>query len=234
MTYLLWQGPSQLDPESNILLLATNQSRNKATGDMIQTYIIRSDMSPSMAIRNKKDDAICGQCPLRNGSCYVLTFQGPDRIFNASWEPPPRTLTKKRLVRLGAYGDPAAVPIKVWDNWLRKSAGWTGYTHQWKNFPKFQKYCMASVESIEEAKIAQSMGWRTFRITNKNDRQKNEALCPKHDEKLTCSQCNACDGNRRNLKGNIVIPVHGAPYKIKAFKKYINGEQYGISELMVV
>lgn len=35
-------------------------------------------------------------------------------------------------VRLGAYGDPAAVPTRVWAELLRYVKQWTGYTHQWK------------------------------------------------------------------------------------------------------
>jgi hypothetical protein len=38
-----------------------------------------------------------------------------------------------RLVRLGSYGDPAAVPVWVWQAVMKQADGGTGYTHQWKD-----------------------------------------------------------------------------------------------------
>ena len=47
------------------------------------------------------------------------------------------------IIRLGSYGDPAAVPIEIWDNLCSVAANYTGYTHQWATCdPNLKNYCM--------------------------------------------------------------------------------------------
>lgn len=47
-------------------------------------------------------------------------------------------------VRLGTYGDPAAVPTVVWQTVLAQSAMHTGYTHQWRTCDQtLAHWCMA-------------------------------------------------------------------------------------------
>ena len=83
---------------------------------------------------------------------------------------------------------------------------------------------MASVESLEDAALAQSMGWRTFRVDAKDSLPiKGEALCPASDEagnKLTCAECLACAGSD-GRRGNVMIPVHGSASRIKFFDRRI-------------
>ena len=134
-----------------------------------------------------------------------------------------RVLGARRLVRIGAYGDPAAVPLSVWENILTKAAGHTGYTHHWKTCePGLSKWCMASVDSPEERLIAHAMGWRTYRIATDGDpRFRGEALCPASEElgrKLTCARCMACNGNARNFHGSVRVNIHGANWKKQAFQ----------------
>lgn len=52
----------------NYVCIATNvydESRNPKTGDMVQVYIIRSDMDPKTAISTGKDNLVCFNCKLR-------------------------------------------------------------------------------------------------------------------------------------------------------------------------
>lgn len=223
---ILWQGPSQIDG-APIMLVATDNSKNSKTGaGLIQTWILRTDVAPLTAIHTGQDESICGDCPLRgtieNGrnvhrACYVLVHNAPRSIYAAYTRGRYATLTRAdarqvlagRLVRLGAYGDPAAVPVAVWDSILRDVAGHTGYTHQWQRFSAIRRYAMASVETIEQREHAHRRGFRTFRVGFGRDR--NEARCPASHEagrKLTCDQCLACDG-ASNRRGSIVIQPHG-------------------------
>ncbi len=64
---LLWKGPSAIDG-APIALVATElkkASSNTKTGGMVQTYIIRSDVSPVDAIHTGADSSIAGACPHR-------------------------------------------------------------------------------------------------------------------------------------------------------------------------
>jgi hypothetical protein len=77
-----------------------------------------------------------------------------------------------KFVRLGTYGDPAAVPVDVWRALLRDASGHTGYTHQWQNpalpnLSELRSLCMASVDTAQEAALATQLGWRYFRVVIK-------------------------------------------------------------------
>ena len=68
---------------------------------------------------------------------------------------------------------------------------------------------MASVQSLAEARIAQSKGWRTFRVIAPNAPLiENEILC-RHtqDDRIQCETCLLCDGV--SSKPNIADRVHG-------------------------
>lgn len=233
---VIWEGESLLDG-SPIVVIAIgfeNSSRNRKTGNMIQTYILRRDMSPVSAVQSGADFSICGSCvhrgtvtkikgkPRNKGrTCYVNLGQGPLGVYRTyvrsvypEWD---GTGIAGRIVRLGTYGDPAAVPVSVWENLLREAAGFTGYTHQWRDhrFASLRKFCMASADTALDALTAQAKGWRTFRVSlnaERDPRSKTEALCPASAEagkKLTCDRCLACDGTATNRRGSIYIPAHG-------------------------
>jgi len=61
---ILYEGASAIDgaPIVAIANRITNASNNIKTGAMVQTFIIRSDMSPMEALRNGSDVSICGTC----------------------------------------------------------------------------------------------------------------------------------------------------------------------------
>ena len=67
----VWRGNSPIDNEP-IVLIATGlsrsqskQSKNRKTGPMVQTHILRQDMRPIEAVNTGADVSICGDCPLR-------------------------------------------------------------------------------------------------------------------------------------------------------------------------
>ena len=249
---ILWQGPSLLDgaPIVAIAVGLRTKSKNSKTGGMVQTYILRSDVSPVAAVKSGADASICGECPYRGDGtgkdrrCYVNVGQGPNAVWKAfkrgvyptlSGDLQCRHVVRYRDVRLGTYGDPAAVPVRVWKELLTDATGHTGYTHQWKNvnqrlaFSQVEalKYlCMASVDTVAESREAQALGWRTFRAdtTRVIGKQKGESLCPASKEagkKLTGEKCLACNGKVDGRRGNITIPVHGG-FSVMAAARKLN------------
>jgi hypothetical protein len=87
---------------------------------MIQCWILREDVDPVSAERTGQDASVCGDCALRGNGCYVLLHQAPLQVwraYHAGCYPPfhkrHEHLFLGREVRIGAYGDPAAVPTRV-------------------------------------------------------------------------------------------------------------------------
>ena len=225
--YIVYEGPSVLDG-APIVVIATLSTDNRKTGDMVQIWIIRSDMSPLEASKKKLDSAICGNCPHKwsvGGACYVNLGQAPTSIFNAykrgAYPRLPtddnnatlQKLLRNRLVRLGAYGDPAAVPVWVLHTLVAFAAGHTGYTHQMrhKNFdPAVLRYCMASTETLKTSAKLWADKARTFRIVHDiTELQPGEIECLSDAKGVPCSECLLCDGKQES-KPNIAIVVHGS------------------------
>ena len=229
---VLYEGPSALD-RSPIVAIAnrlTRNSTNEKTGDLIQTFIIRSDMDPVLATQNGKDAAICGDCKHRKaakGSCYVNVGRSVKSVWGAyeknRYARPhvdydPRILPhlfKFKKVRVGTYGDPAAVPYQIWRAVTIHAAAVNGYSHQWRadKFQNLKSICMASVDNEKEQQEAAALGWRTFRIkAAETPLLSYEIPCPASAEagkKTTCSDCRACGGLSAKAKVNIAIEPHG-------------------------
>ena len=218
--YILYKGASILDG-APIVVIATMSTSNVKTGDMIQTWIMRSDIAPMEASKQFKDSSICGNCPHRQntgGACYVNLGQAPTSVYNSYMKGNyPLLDTKKhgqyfigRKIRLGAYGDPSAAPFDVWSNILLYCNGHTGYTHQIKhaNFDKrFLSICQVSADTPKQALKYQAQGAKTFRVALPNDGLlANEIECLSDSKGIKCIDCGLCDG----LKQNIAIVVHGA------------------------
>lgn len=224
---IIYKGPSLLDG-APIVAIATGlerSSKNAKTGDMLQTYILREDIAPTEAVTTGQDSSICGQCPHRGRgdgkgrTCYVNVGQGPQAVWKAykrgSYESVMdiAPLGVKRVVRLGTYGDPAAVPVQIWLDLTKECVAHTGYTHQWRNAPQLRTLCMASADSVADAAEARLQGWRTFRVAMPCDTPKmsGESVCPASAEAgkiLACAECRAC-GGADGRKGSIVIQAHG-------------------------
>jgi hypothetical protein len=227
---ILYEGPSMIDGKP-IGVIATVGSANSKTGAMVQTWIMRQDVEPHHALKTGQDASVCGDCPHRpanGGACYVTVFQAPLSVYRA-WERGRYEYATPgqyagMIVRIGSYGDPAAVSLHVWKDFVQGTAGHTGYTHQWRTaYPGLREYCMASVDTPSELMEARAAGWRTFRVRLENEPvATREAVCPASHEggrKANCDKCKACSGTsgHRNLTG-ITIIAHGAASKVKAYK----------------
>ena len=120
-----------------------------------------------------------------------------------------------RVVRLGTYGDPAAVPVSVWETLTSRAVAHTGYTHAWRGIGAgYAHLLMASADSLSDKVQAMAAGFRTFRVVMRGEtaRVAGEAVCPASAEagkKLTCITCKACNGTATARKSSIVIQAHG-------------------------
>lgn len=226
----IWEGPSAFDGEP-ILVIASGRTSNRKIGAMVQIWILRADLDPIAAAKVGKDFSVCGDCRHRGvlidgvnkqRACYVELMWGPRGVHKA-WEKALRMSpedfavhVRGKQVRIGAYGDPAAVPAAVWAPMIETCAGWTAYTHQWRTAPDaFKAWCMASVDSVGEQISATELGWRTFRVRRDHlidPVRPGEVICPASKEghyKTTCEKCSLCRGNARPAK-SITIVTHGS------------------------
>ena len=220
---VIWEGKSPYNG-AEIMALATSiktPSTNRKTGWMTQIYILTKDMPPVEAVKLEQDDAVCGNCDMRwnkGGGCYVIPFH-----FSKMWKKglgSPR-ITPTELARLvdkyntpirqGAYGDPAMVPMHVWEeleNAVKNKKG-SSYTHQWEWVsPEYAKFSMASVENLKQKADAQAKGYRTYRqVESVSEIDGDEILCANTSRGLQCRDCGLCAGQRIKAK-NIAIVKH--------------------------
>jgi hypothetical protein len=227
----IYDGPSLFTGE-RIFVIAAAKSQNRKIGRMLQLWVIPA-LSPIEAVKTGRDEAVCGDCKLRGDgagkqrACYVEWWRSVANIHFAHERAEKidpyqfARLAAGEQLRVTAYGDPMAVPVQVWEPALRTAAGWTAYTHQWKNAggvqtTDFRSWCMASVDSVEEQLEAEARGWRTFRIRESSTAGINaarEVVCPHEvDAEIKCASCSLCRGNARPAK-SIVVTVHGQQAK---------------------
>jgi len=222
---IIYNGPSLLDGK-HIVVIATYSNRNKKTGHVVQTYILRGDLNPLEASKTGEDFSICGNCTMRGEvttdpqrkqakgrRCYVNLGQGVLIVYKSYLrgvykEGAARDMGRGRFVRVGTYGDPAAVPSHVWDELLAEADTWTAYSHQsgWR-----PDIAMQSADSHADAIAHWKAGRRTFRVIadlNHLDKAK-EALCPASKEagrRVQCTACKLCKGS--SLAKSIAIVEH--------------------------
>ncbi len=227
--YIIYRGASLLDGKPIVVVAITGTSKNGKTGNLVQTYIMADNgKSPVESAQLLEDVSVCGDCKHRRGmggSCYVNLGQGAlsvmDGIMRGIYPLDDGYMVAaavfNRKVRLGTYGDPAAVPAWVWEGLLHTAAGHTGYTHQWargNTANHVKRWCMASVDTLGEMVRAQAAGWRTFRVTAPDTigAFAREMPCPASEEqnkRLTCETCMACSGGD-SKKASVTIMVHGS------------------------
>jgi hypothetical protein len=238
---IVYQGASMIDGNP-IVAIATGfgRSRNEKTGNMIQLWILRADVSPLVAIHTGQDSSVCGDCKHRgtieNGknkgrSCYVTIFQAPRSVYESYKRGIYESIPLESLpdafadrpVRLGAYGDPAALPLAVIEAITSKAAYFTGYTHAWQRFPELSPYCMASADSSQEKAIAKMLGFRVFRVRSESEAiEAKEIACPASAEmgkKTNCAACKACGGTSSKARVDIAIIAHGSPAVTNAYRE---------------
>jgi hypothetical protein len=198
---------------------------------MVQTFIMRRDIAPHLALKTGDDASVCGNCKLRpinkgKTRCYVRVYQAPLSVWNAyhrgRYAVPGLDFDAALLqelfaglsFRIGSYGDPAAIPSRVWKTATRRVKNRTGYTHQWRSRigAGLKNLCMASADNEADVATATAKGWRTFRV-RKHDAPTlaNEAICPASAEggkRVQCDTCGLCQGATIAAR-NIVIADHG-------------------------
>ena len=215
--FVMYDGPSAIDG-APIVVIATLKSSNRKTGDMVQTWILRQDLHPVESSAQGADVSICGNCPHRKKSCYVNIGQAPAQVWK-SYEKgnypvfipgEHDSFFMGRKVRLGAYGDPAAMPFEIAEYMVKISLGHTGYTHQAarKFFDKrFLTLCQVSADTPKQAIKFQAMGAKTFRVALEGDAlMDGEIECLSDSKGISCLDCGLCNG----IKQNIAITVHGS------------------------
>jgi hypothetical protein len=230
---ILWRGRSELDG-GPVVAVACRRSKNTKTGAMVQVFILRADVGPVAAQRAGLDASVCGSCPLRRNGCYVKTFEAPDSVYLAyrrgsyrdarTWSDEALAAwSMGRPVRIGAYGDAAALPMALIQRIQRWASGWTAYTHSWARRPELAAVCMASVESERQRAAAHALGFRTFRIRRgAAPVAKGETVCPASPEggkRAQCVDCMLCSGHGAGRVRDVVIIEHGgidARRKIRA------------------
>lgn len=214
MSHLVWKGKSPINGEPIVGLLTVG-SENVKTGDVDTLWILHEKQSPTEAVKSGADRAACGDCPHRHhtgGGCYVIPFQAPARAWkSATKSAPGKTST---VLRFGGYGDQGMIPAPELRRIKGKRLASVGYTHQWRRLRAgHRRLLMASVDSLGEARVAWSKGWRTFRVLQKDEGlQHNEILCPATTHGVTCKECRLCDGSRGpdDRRKNIAIRPHGS------------------------
>jgi len=226
---IIYKGPSLLDGKP-IVVIATYSKRNTKTGEVVQTYILVDGINPLEASKTGADFSICGDCAMRgevttdpnrkqakNRRCYVNLGQGVLIVYKsflrgvyamADNTAARKSIGRKRFVRIGTYGDPAAVPSEIWDNLLSQCDTWTAYTHQ---KPWRPDIAMQSADSHAEAKEHWKNKRRTFRVIKNvlDIDKKNEVLCPASKEmkrRVQCTACKLCKGS--SLAKSIAIVEH--------------------------
>ena len=211
----IYAGPSAIDG-APILAVVTGAngrpSANAKTGPLAQLWILPADRPVWDAIRAGHDRSVCGDCPRRpsiagygRAGCYVARrawrevaqvqrcatgpadLAGTCAALRAAW----------RGIRLGAYGDPGALPPGIVPQLVEGAKGWTGYTRRWAVRPDLRPYCHASVEHELAALHAWREGWRTFRVLQPSDASLPtlERACPAASGRTTCDRCRACRGS---------------------------------------
>lgn len=235
---IIYEGPSSIN-NSPIVAIATLNSMNVKTGPMIQTWILGKNLNPIELIKTNQDDMICGSCRHRGTghgkmrSCYVNVGQAPLNVWRKyatggyrNYEDVDSSWLKNRFLRIGSYGDPAALPYEIWECLIRQASNWTGYTHLYKTCDqRFKNICMASVDNEDEYREAKLLGWRTFRVRNSDDLlSKMEVVCPASAEAnhmSICMNCLACNGvafGKKAKAGDISIVAHGSKAKLSGWR----------------
>ena len=245
---VVYNGPSLLNRRP-IVGIVRFDSKNQKTGDMAQLWILDRDVKPTEANKLGLDASVCGTCPLKGTptldpergmisvgrSCYVNLGHGPRGIWERYQKGHFPVATARMLkeglsgkvVRLGAFGDPAALPAHVIKRIVRYSTGHTGYTHNWGQY-RFQwlkRFVMASCETPTDREVARTAGWRTFRARLASQPVlPGEILCPASEERgktRQCVNCLACDGADRSGKVDVVIIGHGSRALASNMRKHI-------------
>jgi len=235
---ILYRGPSLIDGTPIVVIAVwRRKAANTKTGPMVQTYILPDVglLDIMQIVRTGLDVSVCGGCTHRyrydaNGiairgtrTCYVNLGQGVQSVLSCFGRGGYQDVSndaalieelgRGRMVRLGTWGDPAAVPAPTWAALLADSVGHTGYTHQWRSkrlAAPIRDIVMASCETEADVLKAKALGFAgTFRVLPVFELPAADELCPASAEagkQATCFQCGRCNGQG----GDVAIVAHGS------------------------
>jgi hypothetical protein len=218
---------------SKIVVIATGLDRlsnNRKTGNMIQIWIMNTNINPVEAVATGIDAiTVCKGCPFASGNgCYVNVGQAPLAIwkaFKAGKYPtlPPKDYARAfggRKVRFGAYGNPSMMPLSIVKAIAKVCNGWTGYFHDWHTMPTakadaYAQYFMVSTDTEESRLCAEENEWRYFHVSP--TQPANTMECLSDAKGMTCADCKLCAGLSKARQKSIWINPHGSK-KAKAVK----------------
>ena len=216
--YLLHEGTAG---GRRFVAIATLQTSNRKTGDMVQIWFLLRDIDPVSAVARGIDaKTICAECPFASGrGCYVNVGQAPLAIYRAyhrgayPFLPPARysAVFGGRKIRFGAYGNPSLLPISIVKAIAAVSAGWTGYFHDWRTNPmaaEYSKFFMASTETESSFRLAKSLGYRSFHASP--IRPDGTIECLSDAKGISCAQCKLCAGLSKSRQPSVWINPHGS------------------------
>lgn len=235
---IVWCGSSNFNhaPIELVLSHLTFEPSNAKIGDMVQAWIIAADEHPQETIKEGRETgnhSVCGNCEhYKSKACYVNTkyigsiYRGQKATLdmnNAEDLDLLRELLAGFILRMGAWGDPMAVPAWLWLHLAQMAKGHTGYTHAWSmilrdrakwahSYSDYRFVLMASTDSAQETAAAQELGWRTFEVVPQEAQEESHKsrICPNFSVDLSCAKCRLCDGLSRGAKRpSIWIPSHG-------------------------
>ena len=189
--------------------IATLQTDNAKTGDMVQIWFLLVDVNPVEAVATGLDsESVCLGCPFAAGrGCYVNVGQAPLAVWRSFHRGNYPVLHPQnyadvfagRKVRFGAYGNPTLLPLAKVQAIAAVSQGWTGYFHDWRTNPQateYGRFFMASTETQSSFKQAISAGFRVFHVSP--DKPEGLIECLSDAKGLQCADCKLCDGRFRN------------------------------------
>jgi hypothetical protein len=224
---VLFRGTSPFVPagsDAQFVAIMTFHSENRKTGDMAQIWLLAENESPLDARKLGLYRIVCGDCPVVS-CCYVNLAHRPRTVYEGyqAGQYPDyapnlhEAAVVEKGVRFGAYGDPVLLPLWLVQRLVRASGGrWTGYTHQWRRaeYQSFREFFMASVETEEDAALAESMGWRWYMVTTKPSIQ-GAVMCPHQNTQLDrlvlCNTCWACNGAQRPVGARQRVNIIASP-----------------------
>lgn len=208
-------------PTFYLVFTAMNGSTNRKTGDMIQTYLLDRE---TLTSEPKVFGAKCSACPMVD-KCYVSQDKGAvrralkkllgegSRSYAHATLDQVLPLLSGRLIRLGTYGDPSALPLSDLKAIVSSAKGHTGYTHFWREIdPAYSKFLMASCESLSDETEARLVGYRAFRVLLKGQEAHEVGArsveCLNASVGLTCAECLLCSGTEGKGSSSIYIHEH--------------------------
>ena len=170
--------------------------------------------------------------------CYVNVGQAPQAVWQAykrgrypTYNPKRHAnLIRGRRVRLGAYGDPAALPIRILRDLVSLSSGHSGYSHQLfaidrRRADLVAQFCMASCETLTQHREAVRRGWCPFTVVRPDQQPPAGAVeCPFYSHKVRRDSCLLCGGTSRRARPVYVIAHAKTGLNLGAVQDSLNKE----------